>query len=611
MSTNNKIYLLETIRANDENLLDQVNALLQAGADPSERTEYFETPLRLSSRKGRFDVVKLLFESGADPTHLNWTQLFHAIAYGNLLETKNCIEDGADLNARDTWERTPFLLAIQSGDIDKVQCLIDSGANISDAGRCNKPALEYAIEMDNAEMLRFLIQKGCDFEKYNDFGYTPLIQAAADNAINCVKELVRQGANIHKTDRAQFSRETAIGHASNLEIVEILVESGAEFSDIHDSARAKLLNLRRLDKLSTDKTTYLNQRYRTFGESNPQKCEFEFWYDMVRCGHGAWTARKEFKDEDSNDSVWCYQRFGKSITSLGDSEFVEIAGEYEDENDPDFCIYNEVFHHKANGELTIYQYPKDVFPPTDFHTATLAGGYIYIIGNLGYRGERLYGTTPLYRLNIQTFQIEKVIASGDCPGWIYDHSAILKKPSTIRIHGGEIVEKNGEVDEHRINKYDFELDLNTLNWTRHDQTSPTGITPCFPEEYKRFWESNTTILAIESENKWRLLKIISVHRVDVIRGDEIQFEHETVTASSEDFLFAVAYSTSELFENYGLLENAVSKKTWSFANVCQVCRTTVFPAYSRYIGFGEITEEERDAFEYWKSLFEQGKAKIE
>ncbi|HTG54825.1 MAG TPA: ankyrin repeat domain-containing protein, partial [Niabella sp.] len=117
--------LLKIVYANEENLFDQVKAQLQAGAEPNECTEYFETPLRVSSRLGRFDVVKLLFESGADPSHLNWTPLFHAVAYGSLQEVQNCIEDGADLSVRDTWERTAFLLAIQSGDTDKVSCLIN------------------------------------------------------------------------------------------------------------------------------------------------------------------------------------------------------------------------------------------------------------------------------------------------------------------------------------------------------------------------------------------------------------------------------------------------------------------------------------------------------
>ena len=604
------ISLLDAIRSGDENLLDRVRALLLEGADPSECTKYFETPLRLASRRARFDVVELLFQSGADPTHLNWTPIFHAIAYGSLEDVERCIQDGAGLKDRDTWECTPLIVAVQTGNTKKVECLISAGASILEAGRCNQPTWQYAIETDDSEMLRFLIQKGCDFEQYNDFGYTPLIQASNDGAIECVKELLRHDANIHKTDRSPFSQISAIGHASNLSIVKMLMAGGAGLSDINDRARAKLLNLDQKIELRTDKSTYLKQNNRTFGESNPQKCEFEFWYDMVRAGVGAWHAKNTFEDQDNPEPVWCYDRFGKSLTSIGDNEYIEIAGEHEDSYDPDFCIYNDVFHHRANGEIVIYEYPRDLFPPTDFHTATLVENHIYIIGNLGYPGERLYGTTPVYELDIESFEIQPGSTSGDMPGWIYNHSATLKNPSTIRIQGGDILEMVEDTEQHRFNSDDFELDLNTLTWTRHQHVPLTGITPCIPEEYKHFRHSDGALLAIESNNKWQLLKINSMHRIDVVAGQKIYFEEETFTASSEDFMFCIAYSTSEKFDNYEMLESAVKKNAWHYETICSVCRPNVFPAYDRHIGFEKVSAEERDEFRSWLSLYERRKAKI-
>lgn len=610
MKNNNS--LLETVYANEENLLEQVKSLLQAGANPNERTKYFETPLRVSSHLGRFDVVKLLFDSGADPSHLNWTPLFHAVAYGSLQQVQDCVGEGEDLGARDTWERTPLLLAIQGGDTEKVSYLIDAGASINDTGRCNKPALEYAIQMDDANMLSFLIQKGLNFERYNSFGYTPLMQAAEDGAINCVNSLLKHGANIYKKDRSQFSQKTAIAHASNLEIAEALAESGDDLNQIEGEVRVSLLKIGGQEQVSISKEEYLAQKYRTFGNSNPQKCEIPFWYDMVRCNAGAWRAREQFDDKDSfNDKpVWCYERFGKSITAIGGGEFIEIAGEHEDSYDPDFSIYNEVFHHKGNGEFIIYQYPEDIFTPTDFHTATLVNDFIYIIGGLGYPAKRYYGTTPVYRLDTNSFRIQKIETYGEFPGWIYNHSADLNGQSIIRVKGGEVLEKARDGETHRLNEFDFELNLNTLEWTKHDHKPETGVVPFFPEEYKQFDSSDRTIVAIEDINEWRLLKIISVYRIDVSEGQQIQFEHETVTASSDDFLFIVAYSTSKPFGNFKLLEKAVEDKNWELESKCQVCRTTVFPEYSRYIGFGEITEEEREAFKNWKNSFEQRQAKI-
>ncbi|VUD46602.1 hypothetical protein TDB9533_00856 [Thalassocella blandensis] len=604
--------LLKTIFENKENLLEQVKSHLLAGADPNERTEYFETPLGVSSMLGRFDVVKLLYESGADPSQLNWTPLMHAVAYGSLCQVKDYVENGEDLRARDTWERTPLLLAVQSGEVDKVSYLIEAGANIGDEGRCDKPALEYAIQNDDANMLTFLVQTGSDVEKYNAFGYTPLIQAAEDGAINCVKALLKHGADIHKKDRSQFSQRTAIAQASNVEIAEVLAEAGDDLNQIDADVRATLLKIVEQDKVSLTKEEYISQKHRVFGKSNPEICEIPFWYEMVLCNFNAWKAREQFNDEDSfNDQpVWCGDRFGRSITSIGGGEFVEIAGEHEDSYDPDFCIYNEVFHHKGNGELTIYQYPEEIFPPADFHTATLVNEFIYIVGNLGYPAKRAYGTTPVYRLDINSFEILKLETSGEWPGWIYNHSANLCGQSIIRIQGGEILEKTRDSETHRFSEFDFELNLDSMIWTKHVHKPISGSAPFFPEEYKRFDESERTLFAVEAESKWRILKLTYVHRIDVSEGKKIQFEHETVTALSNDFLFVVAYSTSEPFASFELIEKAVKDKNWKFDNKCHVCRTIAFPKYSRYIGFSGIAEEEREAFNAWKNLFEQGQAKI-
>ena len=79
---------------------------------------------------------------------------------------------------------------------------------------------------------------------------------------------------------------------------------------------------------------------------------------------------------------------------------MQVAGEHEDGYDPDFCIYNDVIVHHPDGRLEIIGYPESLFPPTDFHTATLVGDRIIVIGSLGYQGSRVYGTTPVFALSI-------------------------------------------------------------------------------------------------------------------------------------------------------------------------------------------------------------------
>ena len=104
-------------------------------------------------------------------------------------------------------------------------------------------------------------------------------------------------------------------------------------------------------------------------------------------------------------------------------------------------------------------YPTSIFPPTDFHTATLVGDSIWIIGGLGYAGERKIGKTPVHRLNLNDFSIHRVDTSGELPGWINRHQATLTKDG-ISISGGKT--EPGYQD----NTASFILNLDTFVWEK-------------------------------------------------------------------------------------------------------------------------------------------------
>jgi len=190
---------------------------------------------------------------------------------------------------------------------------------------------------------------------------------------------------------------------------------------------------------------------------------------MIRAGVSGYTAAKQFEPGAPHDGspVWCASRHGQSITFLPDGRVVQIAGEHEDYYDPDFCIYNDVFVHGPDGAIVIFGYPEDVFAPTDFHTATLLDGAIYVIGSLGYQGSRRYGATPVYRLDVSTFRIDRLDTSGEGPGWIYDHRALQVGSREIRVSGGKIVTRDGTEEAHTENADVFVLDVERRLWRRH------------------------------------------------------------------------------------------------------------------------------------------------
>ncbi len=219
---------------------------------------------------------------------------------------------------------------------------------------------------------------------------------------------------------------------------------------------------------------YLAGRYRQFGKTNPETMEVDFWKAMVCYSCDAYYVRQIFNDLPQFDElaklnrqpVWCNNRVGQTVTELPDGRIVKIAGEHEDYYDPDFCIYNDVIVDRQDGSFKILGYPKDIFPPTDFHTATLVENYIYIIGSLGYQHDRVYYETPVYRLHCDTFVIEAVETTGDNPGWISEHQAYYRSPSEIAISSGNICAKVKGVVNIIENSEEYILDLINKSWSR-------------------------------------------------------------------------------------------------------------------------------------------------
>lgn len=160
---------------------------------------------------------------------------------------------------------------------------------------------------------------------------------------------------------------------------------------------------------------------------------------------------------------WSWQRFGRTSTELPDGRVIHVAGEHEDYYDIDFCIYNDVVVENEDRRREFFLYPADVFPPTDFHSATLVGNAIVLIGSLGYRDLRRPGETQVLRLDCATMRIERLATTGDGPGWISRHQAeLVSDEATIVVCGGEIPGATGM----EANRATFALDLATLRWSR-------------------------------------------------------------------------------------------------------------------------------------------------
>lgn len=200
---------------------------------------------------------------------------------------------------------------------------------------------------------------------------------------------------------------------------------------------------------------------------SPTRLDNPLWHWLVRTRHSAYSANEEFQGPSSFQAgpMWCFDRFGKSETTLPDGRVIHIGGEHEDYYDPDFFIYNDVTVIDPDGSIEIRGYAREVFPPTDFHSATLVGNAVFIIGCLGYPEQRIAGCTPVFRLALDTMAITRVETSGEAPGWLQRHSAELAEDGrTIIVRGGEVWLDDKRSMQENIDAWS--LDVSDGRWTR-------------------------------------------------------------------------------------------------------------------------------------------------
>ena len=427
------------------------------------QSDWKESALSVLSNKGLFEAVRKLLDHGADPAALEWTPLMHAIALGSQQAVADLLDQGAELESRDFWNRTPFLLAIQTGDTGKAALLLQRGADRNATGRCGKPPLEYPLGCDDTDMLDWLIDGGFDVNQENEFGHPPILEAVENDAPKCFRILLDAGAEF------DLWEEEILSSASDPEIVGILFERGSDLANLESSVVRQFIGITTTDEMTANAEQFSAARTRRFGTANPEHMDVPFWRAMVRCGWTGHQAHRHFGGsyEIDRDPVWCHDRFGMSLTRLPDGRFIQIAGEHEDHYDPDFCIYNDVIVHDGHGGFEIYGYPEVVFPPTDFHSATLVGDWIYIIGNLGYVAQRST-ETPVYRLQVGTWIIERVTTHGDSPGWIHRHRAVLEN-GRILISGGKRYTMAGDGKQSLDDFLDtWSFDIHSASWQALD-----------------------------------------------------------------------------------------------------------------------------------------------
>jgi uncharacterized protein len=194
------------------------------------------TPLHRAAHDNDIAAVEKLIKSGADVNAKNEygsTPILEAAMNGNAAIIERLLKAGADANSSGPDGMTPLMIVARNSDLKPAQLLLDHGANVNAAEQQKKQtALMWAAAQSQAGMVKLLVSRGADVNARalvnpvatamfstatpmewmsnvsvepratyrTPGGMTPLLYAAREGCLDCVKALVEGGAKVDMQD---------------------------------------------------------------------------------------------------------------------------------------------------------------------------------------------------------------------------------------------------------------------------------------------------------------------------------------------------------------------------------------------------------------------------
>ena len=256
------------VKKRKHNNADHKGSVIEGSDCEKEKFVFNQTPLYCALEAGQGEVAKLLIEQGADTSdsdgkthslaelaalhglsdvfhlltkdksfHFNKikdgeTLLTSAARHGDFDSVKFLLQNGADVNAKNSSGDTALSCAVQSSavpDFEIVKLLLAFDAKVNTRNdKCETPLL-IAAEKNADKVANLLVEHGCDTNVKDFNSYSPLHFAAKNNNGKLTEKLLQYGADpSSRIDEEGMTALHVAAKSGSVLVAEVLLDHGVD-----------------------------------------------------------------------------------------------------------------------------------------------------------------------------------------------------------------------------------------------------------------------------------------------------------------------------------------------------------------------------------------------
>ena len=152
--------------------------------------------------------------------------LHRAIINENPVKAREIINKGDTEKIRQ--DRDALVLAVESGQIEVVEALVNAGVDVNARSRSGNIALVAAVSIKELQIVKLLIENGADVIKPAHLGVTPLIVAFENEHRKIQELLIQNGADVNAKGPEGWAPLMYTALRGDNELAELLIKKGAD-----------------------------------------------------------------------------------------------------------------------------------------------------------------------------------------------------------------------------------------------------------------------------------------------------------------------------------------------------------------------------------------------